>query len=112
MKKLSLLGFLMILSSLVFSSSAFAQQFDIASFNIYSMGPNKKGMSESRLGSIRKLVLNEKLDFIGLQEVDCNNTRTRNIGKDILYDVSKGILPYQCTVKHRRDLVVYMVMLC
>ncbi|GIN87858.1 hypothetical protein J6TS2_42440 [Heyndrickxia sporothermodurans] len=79
------------------SNAASAEELNIATFNIFSKGPNSTGMSDSRLNSIRNLIRNENLDFIGLQEVDNNNTSKRNIGKNLLSQISdsKTIFPYQ-----------------
>lgn len=72
-----------------------AEQFNVATYNVFSKGYDGNGMSSTQLNSIRNTISNEQLDLVGMQELDLHNTHGRNIGKDILYDISKGIMPYQ-----------------
>lgn len=67
----------------------------IGTYNIYSMGVKNSGMTQQRENNIKNVIKSKQLDVVALQEVDCNNTNTRNIGKNILGNLSSGDYLYQ-----------------
>lgn len=76
------------------SEAVSAETFEIGTYNIGSgAGAYQSKMTTQRASSIKNLIQAQKLDIVGLQEVDCKTIR--NGRRDILKEVCPSSLPFQ-----------------